>query len=258
MLFLTHIIYFVIQIKLQEAEKANKLSIDLTAKLNEAEIKIAEKMINNTKKNKVYEKGPRPKKTDSVQKSQPKKTGTNVGVNKRKQAPRKLPEDNAPLSDYVKMCNEKKKRNTDVLERLGLIGNKKNSATSKIKKAPERIRCTLDHKEYCTSKRKKAAERMRCTFDHGDICSYKAEDDKRYCKEGNDLYDLHCIVCNRLFAEVEVEGCIVPTRSHPLYICLGRNKYQCKRTYCFDCYQNIAVNNKPIEKRRRSNRKTPN
>ena len=226
MLFLTHILQFVIQIKLQEAGKATKLSIDLTAKLNEAEIKIAEKVINKTQKQKVSEKGPRPK-----------KTGTGVVTKKRKQTPRKLPEDNAPLSDYVKMCNKKKKRNTDVLERLGLIQNKKNTAASKTNKSPKRIRCKLNHK---------------------DILSYKAEDDKRYCKEGNDLHDLQCIVCNRLFAEVDVEGIIVPTVSRPLYICLGRNKYQCKCAYCYECYQAVAVKEKPIKERRRSSRKTPN
>ena len=109
MLFLTHILPFVIQIKLQEAEKASKVLIDLTAKLNEVEIKIAEKVINKTQKEKVSEKGPRPKKTGtSVVRPRPKKTGTNVVTNKRKHTPRKLPEDNSPLSDYVKMCNEKK------------------------------------------------------------------------------------------------------------------------------------------------------
>ena len=224
MLFLTHFLHFVIQIKLQEAEKASKVSIDLTAKLNQAEIKIAEKVINK----------PQPKKTgSSAVRPRLKKTGTNVVSNKRKQTPRKLAEDNAPLSDYVKMCNEKKKRNTDVLERLGLIRNKKNTAALKNKKAPKRIRCTIDHR---------------------DICSYKAEDDKRYLKEGNDLYDLHCIVCNRLFVEMEVAGCIVPTVARPLYICLGRNKFQCQYSYCYECYQNVAVKENPIKERRRSNR----
>ena len=106
MLFLTHFLHFVIQIKSQEAKKASKVLIDLMAKLNQAEIKIAEKVINK----------PQPKKTgSSAFRPRPKKTGTNVVSNKRKQTPRKLAEDNAPLSDYVKMCNEKKKRNTDVL-----------------------------------------------------------------------------------------------------------------------------------------------
>ena len=224
MLFLTHILQFVIQIKLQEAGKATKLSIDLTAKLNEAEIKIAEKVINKTQKQKVSEKGPRPKKTPGVV------------TKKRKPTPRKLPEDNAPLSDYVKMCNKKKKRNTDVLERLGLIKNKKNTAASKTNKSPKRIRCKLNHK---------------------DILSYKAEDDKRYCKEGNDLHDLQCIECNRLFAEVDTDGIIVPTVSRPLYICLGRNKYQCRYSYCYECYQAVTVNDKPSSERRRSNLNTP-
>ena len=31
------------------------------------------------------------------------------------------------------MCNAKKKRNTDVLEKLGLINNKKNTPVSKTK-----------------------------------------------------------------------------------------------------------------------------
>ena len=248
---------FLSQIKLQEAEKAVKLSTSLTAKLNEAEVKIAEKVIHNTK-------GPL-KKTDSVQKTKPKNTGSNVGK-KRKVSPRPLPEDNAPLSDYVKMCNAKKKRNTAVLENLGLIGKKKSNPASwrskliqpsKRKKVIAPRQCTFDHEEYCAAKRKQKEE-MQCTFDHRDICSYKAEDDKRYCKEGNDLHGLRCTLCNRLFAEVEGEGCIVPTQSLPLYICLGRNKYQCRRTYCSDCYQNIAVINKPIEKIRRSNRKTSN
>ena len=253
-LFITHIIHVLIQIRLQEAEKASKVSIDLTTKLNEAEINIAGKVINHAKEDKVIQNTTRPKKTDS-QTTRPKKAGKNVRRKQIKQPPHKLPEDSAPLSEYVQMCNKKQKRNTDVLERLGLLGKKKNTAAPKRKKAPKR---TFDHKDYCAAKRKKAQEEMKCTFDHGDICSYKAEDDKRYCKEGSDLYDLHCTVCNRLFAEVDAEDCIVPSRSRPLYICLGRNKYQCKCTYCYDCYQNISVNNKPIEKRRRSNRKTTN
>ena len=99
---------------------------------------------------------------------------------------------------------------------------------------------------------------LKSTFDHGDICSYKAEKDKRYCKEGNDLHDLHCTVFNRLFAEVDAEDCIVPSRSRPLYICLGRNKYQCRYSYCYECYQAVAVKEKPIKVKRRSSRKTPN
>ena len=83
MLFLTHFLHFVIQIKLQEAEKASKVSLDLTAKLNEAEIKIADKVINKTQKEKVSVKGPRPKKTGtSVVRPRPKNTGTNVVTNK--------------------------------------------------------------------------------------------------------------------------------------------------------------------------------
>ena len=87
--------------------------------------------------------------------------------------------------------------------------------------------------------------------------SYKAEDGKRYCKEGNDLHDLYCIVCNRLFVEVDVEGITVPTISRPLYICLGRNKYQCKCAYCYECYQAVVVKENSIEEIRCSNRKTP-
>ena len=32
-----------------------------------------------------------------------------------------------------------------------------------------------------------------------DILSYKEENDKRYCREGNDLYNVNCKVCKKLF-----------------------------------------------------------
>ena len=66
MIFLTYILTFKIQIKLQEANKVTKLSNDLTIKLNEAENKIADKIINKTKKEKVSEKVPRSKKTGVI------------------------------------------------------------------------------------------------------------------------------------------------------------------------------------------------
>ena len=59
---------------MQEAAKVTKLSNDLTVKLNEAENKIADKVINKTQKEKVSEKVPRPKKTGVLTKKKRKKT----------------------------------------------------------------------------------------------------------------------------------------------------------------------------------------
>ena len=71
------------------------------------------------------------------------------------------------MSDYFKMCNAKKKRNTAVWERLGLTNIGKNNTRSKKKIPPHKI---------------------RYMHDHDNILSYKEDNDKRYCKEENDIY----------------------------------------------------------------------
>ena len=107
---------------MKEANKIRKLSIDLTLQLNEAENKIADTIIDKMSKSKVSEHQVRPTKKSKVSEQQvsPAKKSkvseqqvqlakkTPVVRKKRKITQPNQPEENAPLSDYVKMCNAKK------------------------------------------------------------------------------------------------------------------------------------------------------
>ena len=101
-----------------------------------------------------------------MQKVTPKKSN----VQKKKEKKKDKVSD-APLSDYVKFCAAKRKRNETMLDTLGL-----NSATSILKK----------------NSRKKG-----CTHTHSDMISYKEEGDRRYFKEDKGLYKTKCAKCKK-------------------------------------------------------------
>ena len=78
------------------------------------------------KKTKVIEKQVCPTKKTIISEREYISTKKKTVVSKKRTITQ--PEENTPLSDYVKMCNAKKQRNTDLLEKLGL-NNTGNSNT---------------------------------------------------------------------------------------------------------------------------------
>ena len=45
----------------------------------------------------------------------------------------------------------------------------------------------------------------------------------------------------------------MPSISKPAYVCIGRNKYGCKKALCYDCYKaNIIDTNANYRRKRRS------
>ena len=94
-----------------------------------------------------------------------------------------------------------------------------------------------------------------CTYSHIDYhAGYKIEDDKRYWREGAELFGTKCADCGKTISEKETCECIVPSHSYPIHICLGRNKYNCHHCYCDSCYQkkaNIETRNTRRSSRRR-------
>ena len=74
-------------------------------------------------------------------------------------------------------------------------------------------------------------------YDHKDyIGGYKQETDKRYFNVGNDLHGTHCDECMLLFSAKEEIDMITPSIKDPIFVCLGRHKYDCKHSLCSKCH----------------------
>ena len=82
-----------------------------------------------------------------------------------------------------------------------------------------------------------------CKYYHNDLCgSYKEENDSGYFKKGYDMYGSSCSQCKLFFKPIDDGKCYVVSRKRSVFVCLGRNKYQCKHALCKECY------NKKIER----------
>lgn len=81
-------------------------------------------------------------------------------------------------------------------------------------------------------------KRPTCLLDHKSAIDFKEESDRRYFKEGSNLYETKCVGCQVLFTDAPSDGnmCYVPSNTQPTYFCNGRTKYNCKYGYCSICY----------------------
>ena len=159
---------------------------------------------------------------------------------------RKQPEDeeDTPLCDYVKMCMQNRKRVADKLDSLG-IGN----ITSKFRKVQKQMIPKATQPTKRSSKWNHA---------HNDVLSYKEENDQRYCKEGNELYNVNWFHCSKCFETIEGDNFTVPNVSNLVYVCLGLIKYSCGHTFCYSCYHSKAVDSEKTAIWRRSSRNNTN
>ena len=81
-----------------------------------------------------------------------------------------------------------------------------------------------------------------CTHDHKDLFgNFNEESDYRYFKEGGELFGTKCSDCKITFSDIEKEKCYVVRNKRPIYICSGRNKYECKHCLCMVCYNSRNV-----------------
>jgi len=132
------------------------------------------------------------------------------------------PED-APLNEYLKGCKNKQKRNNEKMASLGLVN---------------------------VLKKQRKIAKKKCTFDHTDYFSYYKEDDRRYCKEGNDLHNVKCVKCRWTFQETEGLKAIVITVANSAYTCPGQNNFKCKHALCSNCYKSKLIADEPTDLRR--------
>ena len=207
----------------------------LTLQLNCAEEKATSNIISSktkikTKKNpsEITDKSNKKKpKIVKKQKVTPKKS--NVQKKKKEKKDTELdapPSEEGPLSDYVKFCAAKRKRNESMLDTLGLSN------------------ATLTRK----------SEKKTCTHTHSDIVSYKEEGDRRYFKKDMLLYKTKCAKCKKEFGDVNGNNRIVPRKNSPAYVCIGRIKYNCTHSLCYSCYHDMAVTCTEAPRKRRSTR----
>ena len=154
-------------------------------------------------------------------------------------------------SEYVKMVQEKKKRNKRKLQELGLVektptpqsmktakaavnqskGEKKPGARRKIMQSPKgnkRAKSKNDWKKVVT----------KCPFDHNLFdTNYCEEDDKRYVGQDYDLHNVKCQGCKKCFSLDGKKDSVVPTLKEPIYLCQGRQKHHCTFSYCYSWFQ---------------------
>ena len=116
-------------------------------------------------------------------------------------------------SEYVKMVQEKKKRNKRKLQELGLVEktptpqsiktSKANVNQSKAEKKPgarRKIMQSPKGNKRAKSKNDRKKVVKKCPFDHNLFdTNYCEEDDKRYVGQDYDLHNVKCQACQKSF-----------------------------------------------------------
>jgi len=142
-------------------------------------------------------------------------------VSKKKKPARKKPKitenetNTEPVvnSDYVKMVQEKKKRNKRKLQDLGLVPNTptpncnsqdtdENTPKQVEKKKTARRKLMQSPRQSAKAKSMKSGKNMKvtCPFDHKLYgTNYCEENDKRYVEQDYDLRDVKCQGCKKCF-----------------------------------------------------------
>ena len=153
-------------------------------------------------------------------------------------------------SEYVKMVQEKKKRNKEKLQDLGLVpktptpirnsqDKNKNSPKEVKNNKTARRKLMQSPRQSPKTKSNKSGKNMKvaCPFDHKLYgTNYCEEDDKRYLEEDSELHDVKCQGCKKCFSLDGGKNSIVPTFKQPLYVCRGRQKHQCTFSFCYSCF----------------------
>ena len=164
------------------------------------------------------------------------------------------------------MVNRKKNRNKRKLQDLGLVEKtptpKRNSvtanSTSNRRQSPRvnvgrknaRRKIMQSPTETGTKTQKKVTKKvkspkkiMKCPYNHKSFsANYNEEHDKRYVGEGYDLFEVRCFGCKKEMTKETKKNCIVPTIRAPMYVCQGRQKYECRHCFCYGCYQKKFMN----------------
>ena len=141
----------------------------------------------------------------------------------------------APLSEYVKMCLVKQIRNEDRIKSFGT-----GKVSPKTKEKPKKI--------GTTSKRL-----TKCSYNHNNYSLlYKEDNYRRYCTEGNNSYSVELTQCGDTYSDKYGLDRIVPSVTHPIHVCLSRNKFKCRHAYCYMCFQRTLIDTEQTNNCRQS------
>ena len=132
---------------------------------------------------------------------------------------------------------------------------KAQSKTATKKVVTRKSHSTIQRKETCdNTKRKKVT--MKCPYDHTHYSyAFHEEWNCKYFAENGALYDVRCNECQKLITDEEKEGSVMPTMCRPVFVCGGRNHYECKNTLCNVCYNKKILEDKPRSMRTRTSKK---
>ena len=212
----------------------------MTDMLKVAEAKAVDVIVKKGAKSKKQSKIPT--KASKIPKDPTVTKKTNKKTKPTKQSKLNDVEDN----DYLKMCSEKQKKNTDRLNSIA-------QDLQELKKAKK----TSPSKRTTRISIKTGAKKKKCKIDHSDVGMFKEEPDKRYCSENGDLHGAECTVCEWEFkdsknGDTEEVGVFVPSVKCPIYVCSGRTLHDCTYSLCNNCY--VERSNAASRSRKRSRR----
>lgn len=92
------------------------------------------------------------------------------------------------------------------------------------------------------------------------MITYNAEMNASYYKEGEELYNTKCSLCNISLVDQVSPGSlsneIKPTANQPAYVCIQRLTQRCLHSVCYTCFSQEAAKGSPLGTRRCSSRTT--
>ena len=176
-------------------------------------------------------------------------------------APQNVVEDPVVCSDYLKMVQEKTRRNKRVLQDLGLVAKtptpkrekKETTKTTPSTKKKTARRKIMQSPKQAPKRKSVRPKKKACPFDHSlYTTSYCEETDKRYVGQDYDLMNVKCQGCTNKFSMDGRKSSIVPSLKEPLYVCRGRQKHECTFCFCYGCFQKRFLDDSSGKRVRRS------
>ena len=156
------------------------------------------------------------------------------------------------------VTKQKKKviQNKSCSKAKAVVNDRKTPSKTATKKIITRkSNSKIQRNETCdNTKRKKVTS--KCPYDHTHYSyAYHEEWNCKYFAQNGALYDVRCNECQKLITDEEKEGSVMPTMCRPVFVCGGRNHYECKNTLCNVCYNKKILEDKPRSMRTRTSKK---
>ena len=100
----------------------------------------------------------------------------------------------------------------------------------------------IEEDRETTEGEEESALKKKCPHAHDNYgYTYSEEWDSRYFGENAALHNVKCAECNVLVTDEDREGVVMPTMAQSVFVCWGRNHYDCNVTLCNKCYNKKMI-----------------